>query len=185
MKTKQPKMTREQYDLLINAFDKTIEKWNAMPEDLKEVIMKPTTPSDYVFDPARARLRTAGRVYVPLIQRTAKKVTLRETIQKDYAKYLQLHNAKLALQKTNDEMNAEMKRLCAVIDSHGKNYRSTIDRMQTAINEKKDLIARLRGCLDKERDAYSRLARRMDRMREKFPRAMESIENAIDEEAGE
>jgi Mg2+ and Co2+ transporter CorA len=163
MKTKKPKMTREQYDSLINAFDKTIEKWNAMPDDLKEEIMMPKTPKDYVFDPARAQRGPDGRVYVPLIQRTVKKEN----------------------DEMYDEMNAEMKRLCAVIDSHGKNYRSTIDRMQTVINEKTDLIARLRGCLDKERDAYARLAKRLDRMREKFPRVMESIENAIDEEAGE
>ena len=142
--------------------------------------MKPTTPKDYVFNPLAFEWKD-GRPIIPRHMRQ----TVEDQVRKDYAKYLQLHEANLALQKTNDEMNTEMKRLCAVIDSHGKSYRNTIDRMQTAINEKKDLIARLRGCLDLERDAYARLASRVHRMREKFPRAMESIENAINEEAGE
>ena len=78
-------------------------------------------------------------------------------------------------------MNTEMKRLCAVIDSNRERLEVVKKDYVKAISEQKQYIARLRGCLDLERDAYARLASRVHRMREKFPRAMESIENAIDE----
>jgi predicted ribosome quality control (RQC) complex YloA/Tae2 family protein len=156
-----------------NGFDHDLPA-TSIGDLLKEYMNKVETPADYVFDP-----KTPIK---PRREPTVHNIDLTKKTPEDYWR-------KLAL-----DFRADRDRLQKQVDESGASYRRTIDRMQTvinektdliadmkrAINEKTDLIARLRGCLDKERDAYAGLAKRLDRMREAYPRAMESIEYAID-----
>lgn len=135
----------------------------------------------YVFIPASKVADTPATSIGDLLKEWANKpVTPADYVFDPKTVTLADHWRKFAL-----DFRADRDHLQKQVDESGASYRRTIDRAQTVIDEKADLIARLRGCLDKERDAYARLAKRLDRMREKFPRAMESIEDAIDEEAGE